>query len=318
MLSSVLDHVVPKSLLGGLILLAGCVTTDPNGADTFTKSGVLSGSILTEEACNAWQDTAVWVVVDGQGECLRYFHAGLAEKNEAVHVWFHGDRMTQWLDGRAQVHGYYTNDASPGALQQQAASRFQQDGVPYIRFSRPGLYGSSGDHRERRLLREVQVVDAALDALVDRYKIGALSLSGQSGGGHIVGSLLTRRDDIACAIASSGVLAVEKRSFIRGWGGRDITGFTGYFDPIDHVTEVPVDADRRIFIVGDPNDTNVPFSTQAAFYDALVAAGHDAVLIRANARGSSSHSLSREGQEIAADCVLGRETADIVATYSAQ
>lgn len=310
--------VLTAGVFLGLLALMGCVTADPKGADTFTDSGVLSGSVLTKEACDAWPETAVWVVVEGQGECLRYFHAGLADRNTRVQIWFHGDRMTQWLDGRAQVHGYYSRDASSSALEQQAAARYQNDGIPFIRFSRPGLYGSSGSHRNRRLWREVALVNAALDVLVDRYKIDTLALSGQSGGGHIVGSLLTLREDVTCAVATSGVLSVRSRSYLRNWGGRDITGFTSYFDPVEHVDEIPADADRRIFIVGDPQDSNVPFQTQVEFHDALLAAGHDTTLIRADAHGSSNHALSREGQEIAADCLQGRDTADIVAIYSIQ
>ncbi len=296
------------------LLLAACVSKE--GADTFGDAGVLSGSILTRQDCDQWPNTSVWVEVDGQGECIRYFHAGLQKTNDIVHIWFHGDRMSQSLDGRAWVHGYYAKNANPSALADKAQRELRNFGLPYVRFSRPGLYGSSGSHKERRLPREIAIIDAAVDALKVRYGVESFALSGQSGGGHVVASLLTRRSDIRCAVATSGVLSVRKRSIIRGWGGRDITGFSSYFDPIDHIEEIPSDPERRIFIVGDPNDKNVPFSTQADYHEALAAARHNTTLIRATGKGRENHGLSHVGFKVITDCVEGRSNEEIIGNTS--
>lgn len=297
-----------------VFMLAGCM--NPEGADTFSDSGVLSGSTILKAECARNAETAVWVVVDGAGECIRYFHSGLKDQNPLVHVWFHGDRMSQSFNGNAWVHGYYSRDANPAALQAQAEAGEVDSGVPYIRFSRPGLYGSSGNHRRRRLPEEVAIVDAAVDAIKARHGIQSYALSGQSGGGHLVASLLTRRDDISCAVITSGVASVRERSKIRGWGGRDITGFSSFFDPIDHVAQIPVKADRRIFVMGDPADSNVPFSTQADYHNALRAAGHHSALVRARGRGKSRHGLAHAGVHVVRDCIDGVRSDEIVRRHS--
>ena len=297
-----------------VITLLGCA--NPDGADTFTESGVLSGSTLTQAQCAAFGDTGIWVTVEGRGECLRYFHSGLQATNPVVHIWFHGDRMSQNFNGGAWVHDYYFDHNTPEALAARAETGARNSGVPYIRFSRPGVYGSTGSHKQRRQAREGLVINAALDALKARHGIEALALSGQSGGGHVVAALLPRRTDIVCAAITSGVVSVRKRSRIRGWGGRDITGYSTFYDPIEHVAEIPAAAKRTIFIIGDPKDSNVPFVTQGDYYQALVDAGHQAEIIRAKGRGRSNHGLSHAGFGVIRDCLEGMPASAIARKHS--
>jgi len=54
-------------------LAGGCAT----GGGTFDERLLMSGWTTTEADCQR-RTPAVWVVVDGQGDCLRYFAAGLA------------------------------------------------------------------------------------------------------------------------------------------------------------------------------------------------------------------------------------------------
>lgn len=296
-----------------LIALAvtGCTVLPPN-ANTFLHSGVVSGSVMTQDACK-WPDTSVWVVVDGQGECVRYFHGGLEAENNIAHVHFHGDRL--WHSkGKIKTVGY--RDNGPAALQSHARGNAAYYGLPYIRLSRPGVYGSSGDHKQRRLARESLIVNAALDAIKRRYRIKQFHLSGQSGGGHVVAALLPRRNDVRCAVITSGVVAVAKRNFERGWS-TDITGYDGFYDPIDHVREIAPDPTRRIFVVGDPGDTNVPFSSQSAYYTTLKSAGHNAWLVEASGKGSSNHSLSHVGFPLIKACHSGASPKDIAEQASA-
>ena len=303
------------ALAGGL-MFAGAHAIEPN-ADTFTAAGVLSGSAVTEAACAENPDTAVWVVVDGQGDCLRYFHQGLTGSAPTVHVHFHGDTIWQWKDGRTQIPDFYEGSASPENLARLVARGADETGpTPYIRFSRPGVYGSSGDHKRRRLARESALISAGLDVLKTRYGIETFAVSGQSGGGHVVASLLARRSDIGCAVATSGVLAVRKRSVLNGWGRRDITGFVDYYDPVDHVDEIIVSPKLKIFVMGDPKDTNTPFSSQKLYFDSLVSAGKPAWLIRAKGGGRSNHSLALEGFAVIRDCVAGMATDAIVRRHT--
>jgi len=295
-------------------LLFGCAST-PKDADTFSESGVVSGSDMSQSACK-WPDTSVWVVVGDKGECIRYFQAGMERQNEIVHVFFHGDRLVHNpQNGTAWVPKGWYNNNSPNTLQGYADREFQTFKIPYVRFSRPGVYGSSGDHKRRRLIREVDIVQAGLEALKKRYGIRRFALSGQSGGGHIVASILPRRTDIICAVITSGAVAVRERVQIKGWL-TDATGLNNYFDPIDHVHQIPRIDERRIFIVGDPRDTNVPFSTQVSYYDELKESGHGVWLIKAKGRGSSYHGLSPVGFRVVKRCVDGEPASQIVKEFN--
>ena len=299
------------SLLGMAILLQGCETTANVG--TFSVSGMLSGSVMTRDTCDQ-ADTSVWVTVDGRGECVRYFHAGLGERNNIVHVWLHGDRMWQSFSGGKRPLGY--GNPSAAGQQRRADRAFRDLGVPHIHLSRPGTYGSSGFHQHRRLPRNVAIVRAAFDALKERYGIERFAISGQSGGGHLVAALLADRNDILCAVSTSGVIAVKQRNKARGWR-TDITGYSDFYDPIDHVDRIPVDEERRIFIVGDPRDTNVPFKTQESYFKAVQGLGHRTWLVKARGTGREHHGLAHVGFRIIKWCVEGVPSEDIVERSSA-
>lgn len=229
-------------LMASSFWLQGCVTTTNSG--TFADSGLLYGSIMTQEACNH-PNTSVWVSVAGKGECIRYFHNRLDRSNDIVHVWLHGDRMWQNFGGKRGTVAY--KNETPQKQQKRADRVYQEYEIPYIRLSRPGTYGSSGFHHQRRRPHNVKMVLAAFDALKEKYSIKNFAISGQSGGGHLVGALLANRNEIVCAVSTSGVLAVGQRNQGRGWL-TDITGYSDFYDPIDHVHEIASDENRRIFI----------------------------------------------------------------------
>ena len=293
---------------GGGLVLTVLLATAAAAGDTFSREGIASGARMTAGECGRHGDTAVWVEVRGRGDCIRYFHAGLRETNDLVHVWFHGDRLRRIAPGYWKPNGY--RGESDDQQQAEADAYYRGGRIPYIHFSRPGTYGSSGFHGDRRQERNVRLVLAAIDTIKRRHRIGRFVFSGQSGGGHLVGALLANRDDIECAVATSGVLAVAHRVWARGWRA-DATGHETFYDPIDHVERIPADPRRRIFIVGDPDDSNTPFSSQAGYYRRVKASGHAVELIRANGGGSENHSLAFEGFRIVEQCVRRVPTAEI-------
>ena len=297
-------------LFGGVLLLLGCVSTknaDTLTADTFTKAGLLSGSTMTQDTCSE-TDTSLWITVSGKEECIRYFHSGLQTQNDIVHVWLHGDRIRR--NRGVNFPSGYSNESAK--KQKARANRtFQRTAIPYVRLSRPGTYGSSGFHAERRRPRNVNIVIEAISALKKKFKIRRFAISGQSGGGHLVGALLANRNDILCAVSTSGVLGVRERNRIRGWS-TDITGYWDFYDPIDHVDEIPNNSDRRIFIVSDPRDTNVPFRSQEKYFDAVKERGHEVFLVKAAGRGRQFHGLAHVGFDIVKWCVNGLSSTKIV------
>ena len=120
----------------------------------------------------------------------------------------------------------------------------------------------------------------------------------------MVTSLLSMRDDITCAVSTSGVIAVALRMQIRGWP-KDSTGYSDFFDPIDHIGEISKDPDLRILIVSDPQDIIVPFQTQSAYVEAAKVAGLNATLLRATATGDAHHGLGQTGIKVVKWCLDG-------------
>ena len=308
-------------LLSVVLALGGCVTPIMRNADTMKPKRMLSGSVMDRTAClaadSAWDGGgAVWVTLDPDwdaedGTCIRYVLAGIDTTNPVAVVYFHGDTMWQYLDGRSGWFDSYAT-ITPETLQGFAKRETETLGLPYVRISRPGTYGSSGFHKKRRRAEEAEIVNAALDQVKARHEIDRLVVVGQSGGGHVVASLLTKRDDIDCAVIASGVVAVARRARHHGWD-RDITGYRDFYDPIDHVSEIVPDPSRQILVVGDPRDSNVPFFTQEAYAQAVRSAGHNVALIRAEGRGRSHHGLSLTGFKVARWCVDGLPSEEIQA-----
>jgi poly(3-hydroxybutyrate) depolymerase len=122
---------------------------------------------------------------------------------------------------------------SPIVVQAEAmqfAELFQR---PFINMARPGVYGSSGDHQQRRREREVALIDAALDQLKTTFGWDCIDIAGQSGGGYLVATLIARRSDIRRAVIASGGVAIRMRNqeFVREI---DATGYSDFIDPLIH------------------------------------------------------------------------------------
>jgi len=283
-------------------------------AENFPLAEVLEGRVAAKQDCQP-SETAIWVRVGGRGECVRFFSAGLAGENPVAVVAFHGDRLwkKRQPDGSFSLKVVKYRDNSSDALLARVRKLAEASGLPHILIARPGTYGSSGDHRQRRRPREVRIVNAALAKIKQRYGIGELALVGQSGGGHLVASLLAEREDVTCAVTTSGVVAVGLRINLKGWS-RDITGYSDFHDPIEQIARIPHDSERRIFVVGDPRDQNVPFETQVAYHARLQAAGHAASLIEARAGDRMHHNLEALGLALAGTCARKAPTQEILET----
>src|SRR5262245_33571731 len=61
--------------------------------NTLDPKYVKTGATVSEQECAAIGE-AVWVMIDGRGDCIRYYGSGLKKgENPTVFVWFHGDRV---------------------------------------------------------------------------------------------------------------------------------------------------------------------------------------------------------------------------------
>nr|MBS0020393.1 prolyl oligopeptidase family serine peptidase [Gammaproteobacteria bacterium] len=204
------------------------------------------------------------------------------------------------------------------AQQVIAERRSRQLGLPVIILARPGTYGSSGDHGQRRQIREFLALNAALDEIKKKYEIERFVLSGHSGGATAVGALLTLgREDIACAIMTSGAFGLleraQRRRERRGdppAPDTDGTGLRNPYDPLDHVAGVVKDPERKILIIGNRKDVNTPFDLQIQFKKALSNLGHQVRLMDYSAKEPDYHNLvDGIGYSAIQYCALSKEHA---------
>jgi hypothetical protein len=299
-------------LLGGGLL--GPAAAQAPDDEEFPVSDLLGGKRTSREECNATRD-AVWVEHREGTECIRYFPSSNVVGAKQAVLFFPGDQ----LDGRFVIAGAY-KDNRASVQRANAETLAKVNDVPYILVARPGTYGSSGRHAERRLPKEYLSLNAAVDVIKARYGFEQVLLGGQSGGAAAVGALLTLgRTDVACAVASSGVYdAVARAADLALRSGRqpngcDVTGYCGSYNVTDHVDGVAKSEGRRIFIIGDPEDTNTAFKYQRAFAEKLMAAGHAVVLAEGEATGPQRHSLSHMANRTLGWCHAGYDDARIVA-----
>jgi hypothetical protein len=291
--------------------------------DTLNPEYVKTGATVSETNCSALPE-AEWVVVDGRGDCIRYYSSGLKKgAHRTVFVWFHGDRVARHVEKGdffktigQEVIGY--RDNRPEVLRARMAAWVSEFGKPAMFVGRPGVYGSSGDHTQKRQPREIALLHKALDAIKSRYRAGSFIVAGQSGGGHVTASLLAQRSDIECAVLTSASAAVRARIEIKKWPA-DATGATTFYDPIDHVDEIRGHPQLRIFVVGDPRDKAVPFRTQQMYYEALMAKKLDAHLVTTRSTDTRNfHSLDPLGMRMAGWCASGVTTDEILNRVQAE
>ncbi|MDQ7730977.1 hypothetical protein [Halomonas sp. SpR8] len=239
-------------------------------------------------------ESAVWAEYEGGAECIRYFFAG--DINDAPFVFFrmYGDRGVSM--GKPPEDIANNTVAEQRAIAERKAIEL---GLPVIILARPGTYGSSGDHRERRQKSEFLAINAALNEITQKHRIERLVLSGHSGGATAAAAVLTLgRDDVACAILTSGAFALlERAQRLRERNGKDpipgvdLTGISNPYDPLEHIAGITDDPQRIILVIGNSQDSSTPFDLQRRFASALADAGHRVSLIEQAAHGPKFHNL---------------------------
>ena len=236
----------------------------------FAAADVLNGLAWDAERCVG--PGRIKVEASGEPDCLRFYGIAPSTARGDPVVFFDGD-VVERTDGHPvwSVPSFYSN-LSPAMMQAEAERYAVSAERTFINLARPGTYGSTGNHLQRRREREVALVNAALDVLKEQLGWTTVTLTGFSGGGHLVAALAARRSDISCAIIASGNVAVRKRAQEFGQV-TDLTGYTDFVDPIDHVSDVLRRKPRRVVMLTDPEDKVVSASLQAAYRDALRAAG---------------------------------------------
>jgi pimeloyl-ACP methyl ester carboxylesterase len=285
------------------VLLLSCVPGAWALSDGSTP--LLWNAPADQATCNQ-AGSSLWVEFAGGDECIRYFAGAVLSHAPVVIVMFHGDRNVEMHRSPEAIRGN-----TPAAKVAQAKALSRRAGVPLVIVARPGTYGSSGNHGQRRQAREFIALDGALSELRKRYSIGQFVLLGHSGGATVAAAVLTLgRTDVKCAVMTSGAFALVQRAQMLRQGkglpsrpGRDTNGLLHPYDPLEHITGIAFAAARQLFVIGSVDDQVTPFVLQERFYQALIRAGHHAQLIKAQGVPALFHQLRNDiGLKTAASC----------------
>ena len=283
----------------------------PRADEPFDPYEALHGSSSSPTHC-ALVPEGLWVEVEGKGDCIRAYTHGLRETDHpTVLVYFSGDVLLKTRTGLRFVAPAYEK-RSPDALRRDMARWSRQAGEPTIFLARPGMYGSSGDHNARRELREVMLMERALDAIKRRHRVSNFILAGQSGGGQIAAALLNRRRDISAVVLSSALVSV--REVTRHWDRRrtvQSSNIPALYDPIDHVAGIRANPRPQIVVLSDREDRVVPYESQLAYVRQLRTAGFEPLHVSMTAADKTRHALARQGQRAAAMLARGELIATI-------
>lgn len=252
---------------------------------------------------------AVWAEYAGGKDCIRYFASGDIEGAAVVIILFRGDRGRAARQSPEEIRQNTAREQE--AIAERMARRLD---LPIMVVARPGTYGSSGSHFERRQASEFLALNAALDEIRARHGIQRLVVLGHSGGATAAAALLTfGRTDISCAVLTSGAFSLlERAQLLADREGRDLrpgydlTGLPSPYDPLEHVDGVAHDPARRIILIGNANDRITPFVFQREFAEALKREGHNIEVINYPARPPQFHNLKDSiGLKTAARCARG-------------
>jgi hypothetical protein len=247
----------------------------------------------------------VWVNVDGRDFCVRYYLSTAGGEGRVPVVFMQGDYLGKldtknliWIDPSE------TTDIDTENLRRTADGFSKMAKTTAIYLARIGVDGTSGDHRSRKTLLELHLMNAALDAIKQRHNFLGFHLVGQSGGSKLVGGLIALRRDVACAVSGSGPLASPSANNATHDPGRV------YFDPSQHIAEIAQNRALRILVVTDPTDKRVPLAQQAGFVEKMRQAGRSVPEFMVEATDKDHHGVVVYAQLAIAGCVLGKTDAE--------
>lgn len=248
-------------------VLAAAPAAGRTGSDFIDPQEIARGVVISQAQCAALP-SAVWVRALGRNFCIRYYLSTAGGQGNRPIVFMQGDKAWAW-DGRARAFVVPPNTGPIDVANfiRLADSISRSTGTTAIYLARMGTDGSSGHHRDRHSILELEVTNAALDAIRRRHGFEGFHLVGQSGGATLIGGLLALRTDIACAVPGAGRLALLQEPRPPTDPARRI------FNAVDGVPWIVRHSIARILIVSDPADARVPIRHQSLFVERLRAAG---------------------------------------------
>ncbi len=304
------DSVPPKRFTPRVVPKTGPPAQISAEIDGSTYA-LINGVTSTKEQCDSLAN-AVWAVAGDGSACIRYFAAGFPASglSDKALVYFTGD---VW-DGRP-APGYA--GATVNRLQASADERAAKVGLPFVLVARPGTYGSSGDHMQRRRRAESALLSAALDDIKTRLRVNELVAVGYSGGGHVVSSLISMRSDLICAVPIAAPASPKLRATLLNWT-TDSTGYDDSYEPTEHLNKRRMHPALRVLVVGDPRDGNAVWPAQVILAEKLSSIEVQNTVVPVKGSGPRLHFGQGDiGLMIAAWCAQGLSFPEILSRVSA-
>src|SRR5580704_9550025 len=150
--------------LMALLLMASAAS-----ADIIRKEDMLRGITMTQAQCEAINET-VWVNVFGRSFCVRYYLSTSGGEGRRPVVFMQGDKFGSlntktwsWIDLAE------TTDINTDDLMRTADGFSKMAKTTAIYLARIGVDGTSGNHIWRKTVLELHLMNAALDAIKQRY-----------------------------------------------------------------------------------------------------------------------------------------------------
>jgi hypothetical protein len=265
-------------------------------AEIISKAELINGRTMTQAQCAALP--AVWVSAMGRSFCMRYFLSTAGGE---------GTRPIVFLNGDA---GKITGDFNTDVRARYAERMSKEFETTMIYLGRMGLDGSSGSHRDRHTVLELQATNAALDALKKRYRFEGFHIYGHSGGAWLLGGLLGLRTDIGCAVPADGLLGAITKRNVRDPAQQLI-------DPSAAVGFIARNPSTRILILHDPEDRIASINNVLPFVEKLRKAGGRVEEFFVDSGGSGDeaehHFTTGHSQLVMRDCLRGASHDEIAA-----
>jgi hypothetical protein len=224
-------------------------------------------------------------------------------------VFLEGDKLGAFntRTGVFKVDPEKDKDIDTDKLDKYAENLSKRNKTTAIYLGRLGVDGSSGDHRLRHTLLELQVTNAALEAIKQRHKFEGFHLVGQSGGATLTGGLIAMRADVGCAVIGAGRLVNPRTMWPKGPTGQVIE----QFNVADSASLVAQRRTTRVLLVTDPADQRVLEKFQTPFVQMVRQAGGQADQFLVQATDENRHGVTPYSHMAMSACINGASSPEI-------
>ena len=268
----------------GLVLAAALLAANGAAAEIIKKQDLLHGITITHAQCEATSQT-LWLSAFGRDFCVRYYLSTAGGEGPRPVVFLQGDQLGK-LNPKARtwIDTSEAKDVDTDDLVRIADGFSKMTKTTAIYLARIGVDGTSGDHMSRKTVLELQLMNAALDAIKRRHGFEGFHLAGQSGGSVIADGLTGLRRDISCAVLGSG-------QYLSPQAANAADPARSYLDTAKSIPELAQNHSMRPFLVTDRMDKKAPVAQQSGYIDKVRRAGRQIPQLFVEATDDNHHGV---------------------------